>query len=106
MTEGEGTQGNCTWGKSILPPTIRLLFYFKLINHVVAINVGVLNSYDRIANNDIVSVETLYTLGYAKSGCSFKILWNGELSKALKIEGLVVSEGAKKIIENAGGSIA
>lgn len=98
------------WGQTPLhmrlPKSRWFKRYFKLINHVVAINVGVLNSDDRIANNDIVSVETLYTLGYAKSGCSFKILWNGELSKALKIEGLVVSEGAKKIIENAGGSIA
>jgi large subunit ribosomal protein L15 len=97
------------WGQTPLhmrlPKSRGFKRYFKLINHVVAINVGVLNTDDRIATNDIVSVETLYTLGYAKSGCSFKILGNGELTKALKIKGLAVSEGAKKIIENAGGSI-
>ncbi len=98
------------WGQTPLhmrlPKSRWFKRYFKLINHVVAINVGVLNTDDRIATNDTISVETLYTLGYAKSGCGFKILGNGELTKALKIDGLAVSEGAKKIIENAGGSIA
>ena len=98
------------WGQTPLhlrlPKSRWFKRYFKLINHVVAINVGVLNTDDRIATNDTVSVETLYTLGYAKSGCGFKILWNGELTKVLKIEWLAVSEGAKKIIENAWGSVA
>lgn len=98
------------WGQTPLhmrlPKSRWFKRYFKLINHVVAVNVGVLNADDRIAANDTVSVETLYTLGYAKAGCGFKILGNGELTKALKIEGLAVSEWAKKIIENAWGSVA
>lgn len=89
-----------------LPKSRGFKRYFKLVNHVVAINVGVLNTDERISSNDVISVETLYILGYAKSWCSFKILGNGELTKSLQVEGIAVSEGAKKIIEQAWGSIA
>ncbi len=97
------------WGQTPLhmrlPKSRGFKRHFKLINHIVAVNIGILNADDRIKGNDTVSVEVLYTLGYGKSGHSFKILWNGELTKTLKIEGIVVSEGAKKSIEAAGGSV-
>jgi large subunit ribosomal protein L15 len=97
------------WGQTPLhmrlPKSRGFKRHFKLINHVVAINVSTLNTDDRITTNDTVSVEVLYALGYGKSGHSFKILWNGEITKALKIDGIVLSENAKKLIKDAGGSI-
>jgi large subunit ribosomal protein L15 len=98
------------WGQTPLhmrlPKSRWFKRYFKLINHVVAVNVGVLNTDDRINTGDTISVETLYTLWYAKSGCGLKILGDGELTKLLKIEWIAVSQWAKTIIENAWWSIA
>ncbi len=80
--------------------------YFKLVNHVSPINVGILNADDRIKANDVLTPEVLYTLGYGKIGTSFKVLGTGELTKSLSFEGLAVSQGAKSLIEKVGGSVA
>ena len=79
--------------------------YFKLVRHVTAVNVEALERDDRIASGDTVSVETLVTLWYDKSGHTFKILGNGSLTKKLIVEWLPVSTGAKNIIENAWFSV-
>ncbi len=53
-----------------------------------------------------VTFETLLKKGLlSKKEVSVKILSNGSLKKKLEVEGISVSEGAKKKIEKAGGSV-
>ena len=77
-----------------------------MVSHTVPLNLGALNSDDRIKANDTLTPEALYTLGYGKIGSSFKILATGELTKSLTFEGLAVSGSAKALIEKSGGSVA
>lgn len=79
--------------------------HFKLVNHIVAINVWVLNTDDRIVAGSMISASLLTELGYAKSWYGFKILGNGELSKSLTIQWLPTSASAKSAIEQAWGSV-
>lgn len=88
-----------------LPKSRGFKKHFKLVNHIVAVNVGILNADDRIKSGDLLSVEALATLGYAKRWHWFKILGDGDLTKSLKIEWIAVSWTAKAAIEKAGGSI-
>lgn len=106
FSQKPGFEGGQTPLHMRLPKARWFKRYFKLVNRVVAINVGKLNADDRIDSQATISVETLYTLGYGKTGYGFKILGNGELTKALKVEGIAVSTSAKNTIEAAGGSVA
>lgn len=106
FSQKPGFEGGQTPLHMRLPKARGFKRYFKLINHVSPINVGVLNADDRIKTNDTLTAEVLYTLGYGKIGTSFKVLGTGELSKSLNFEGLAISQGAKSLIEKAGGSVA
>lgn len=88
-----------------LPKSRGFKRHFKLVNHTVAINIGILNTDDRIAAGSVVTVEMLTELGYGKRGHGFKVLGNGELSKKLTIQGLPVSATAQEAIQKAGGSV-
>jgi large subunit ribosomal protein L15 len=69
----------------------------------VELNVGSLN---KLAANSEVTAESLVEAGILrKHTSSLRILGNGELKVALKVTAHHVSEGAKKKIEAAGGSV-
>jgi large subunit ribosomal protein L15 len=71
--------------------------------HWVELNVGSLN---KLAANSEVTAESLVEAGILrKHTSSLRILGNGELKVALKVSAHHVSEGAKKKIEAAGGSV-
>lgn len=106
FSQKPGFEGGQTPLHMRLPKARGFKRFFKLVTHVTPINVGVLNADDRVKANDTLTPEVLYTLGYGKIGTAFKILGTGELTKALTFEGLVVSQGAKSLIEKAGGSVA
>ena len=106
FSQKPGFEGGQTPLHMRLPKARWFKRYFKLINHVTPINIGVLNADERVKANDTLTPEVLYTLGYGKIGTSFKILGTGELSKSLTFEGFAVSQSAKSLIEKAGGSVA
>ena len=88
-----------------LPKSRGFKKHFKLINHIVAVNIGILSADDRIKSGDTLSVEVLATLWYAKRWHGFKILGNGELTKSINIQGITTSASAKIAIEKAGWSV-
>lgn len=106
FSQKPGFEGGQTPLHMRLPKARGFKRFFKLVVKTTPINVGVLNADQRIKANDTITPEVLYTLGYGKIGTAFKILGNGELTKALVCEGLVVSQSAKSLIEKAGGSVA
>lgn len=53
-----------------------------------------------------VSVEALVEKGAVRAGYPVKVLGGGELSSALKLQGVKVSASAKSKIETAGGSVS
>ena len=76
---------------------------FKLRYHVV--NVGDLEK--RCESGAHVDLEALKTVGLAPKKAKFlKILGWGELTKALTVSAHAVSEGARKKIEGASGSVS
>lgn len=54
--------------------------------------------------NDI-SLEDIYTRGLAKTGAPVKVLGDGEVKSAIKVEAHKFSASAKDKIEKAGGSV-
>jgi large subunit ribosomal protein L15 len=65
-----------------------------------------LSDLEKKIKGDIINRETLLQAGLIKKTAqSVKILANGEIKKPFKIEGIKISESAKKKIEAAGGSI-
>ena len=79
----------------------------SIINKYFAVNLSQLNSV--FEDGDKVTATTLNTNGLVemKRGriprC--KILGNGEISKKITVEGLLISASAKEKIEKAGGSV-
>lgn len=59
-----------------------------------------------IKSSDEITVELLASIGVVKGRKPVKILAGGELKAAVKVAISFVSEGAKKAIEQAGGSVA
>ena len=106
FSQKPGFEGGQTPLHMRLPKARGFKRYFKLVNHTTPLNIGTLNSDDRIKANDVLNAESLYTLGYGKIGTSFKILASGEITKSLSFEGLAISSSAKSLIEKAGGSVA
>lgn len=106
FSQQPGFEGGQTPLHMRLPKSRGFKRYFKLINKVSPINLGRLNIDDRIKDNDVITPEVLYTLGYAKVGSSLKILGTGEVTKKLTFEWIAYSGSAKELIEKAGGSIA
>ena len=69
------------------------------------VNVDMLQRFFKA--DDVVSLETLRGVGLAaKKHDGVRILGRGELNIALKVEVAHVTAGAKKKIEEAGGSVA
>ena len=52
-----------------------------------------------------ISLQDIYDRGLARKGSSVKILGDGEISRAIKVEAHKFSTSAKAKIEQAGGSI-
>ena len=52
-----------------------------------------------------VTAESLATAGLIDSGKKFKVLANGEVTKAVKVKGIRLSAGAREKIVAAGGSV-
>jgi len=57
-------------------------------------------------NEDVIDFDSLRRAGLINNSIRrVKIIMSGELSKAVKIKGLSVTKGAKKVIEDLGGQI-
>ena len=84
-------------------PKLRGIKNRVLFTKAVAINVGELV---RLFPKGVVNKATLVELGMIRnSRMPVKILGNGEIKKAMTIEGIEISAEARKKIEAAGGSI-
>lgn len=64
-----------------------------------------LSQLDRFEADATVTVETLVEAGMVKKGDLVKILANGEINKAVKVQVHKVSKGAQAKIEAAGGAV-
>ncbi len=55
---------------------------------------------------DVIDLEALKAAGLiSKSIREVKVILSGELTKAIKLKGLRLTQGARKVIEDLGGSI-
>ncbi len=77
--------------------------YFKLLEHHEPVNVGLLESDDRIKSGDTITKELLAQHGYTRKVTSaVKILWNGDIKKKLTFDGLdAISATALSKVESA-----
>ena len=83
-------------------PMIRGTSRFQSFAKVGEVNVGDLAKLDA----ELISLETLKLAGLVdKRVKAAKVINTGSLDKAVKLQGLRVSAGAKKAIEAAGGSV-
>ena len=83
-------------------PMIRGKSRFQSFAKVGEVNVGDLAKLDA----ELISLETLKLAGLVdKRVKATKVINTGSLDKAVKLQGLRVSAGAKKAIEAAGGSV-
>ncbi len=64
-----------------------------------------LSQLDRLAENETVTVDVLVAAGLVKKNSLVKVLANGEITKAIKVQVDKISKSAKEKIEAAGGSI-
>ena len=83
-------------------PMLRGKSRFQSFAKVGEVNVGDLAKLDA----ELISLETLKLAGLVdKRVKAAKVINTGSLDKAVKLQGLRVSAGAKKAIEAAGGSV-
>jgi len=55
---------------------------------------------------DTVSVETLKSAGLIKKNIQFvKVIKSGEINRAVNVQGIKVTKGARELIEAAGGKV-
>jgi len=64
-----------------------------------------LSQLDKIAGEEIITVDALVAAGVVKKGALVKVLANGEITKALKIQVDKISKAAQSKIEEAGGTV-
>ena len=84
-------------------PKLKGLKNKSLKEKPAVVNIGDL---EKKIKGDLVNKKTLTEAGLIrKSDKNAKILGNSEIKRAFKIEGLKISESAKKKIEAAGGEI-
>ena len=114
---GKGGKGQTARSGRKMVPIIRELIkrYPKLKgyrsshvkSYVVVVNLDVLNA--SFQDGDVVTSDSLIEKGVIskikKRIPEIKILGKGKIEKKLTIEGLKVSESAKKLVEKAGGTI-
>jgi large subunit ribosomal protein L15 len=79
----------------------------SIINKYFAVN---LSQLDKVfSDGDVITSESLNTSGLVERKRGriprVKILGNGEISKKVTIEGLMISASAKEKIEKAGGTV-
>jgi large subunit ribosomal protein L15 len=80
---------------------------FKNPNRVefIPINLDLLSLYCEKFGTDEISTEFLVEKKVIKRNHKVKILGRGELSSAVKVKVNAISEAAKKLIENKGGTV-
>lgn len=64
-----------------------------------------LSQLDALGNAEIITVDTLVAAGLVKKGSFVKVLANGEVTNALKIQVDKISRAAQNLIEAAGGTV-
>jgi large subunit ribosomal protein L15 len=109
-TGGKGTKGQKSRSGHRIRPAIRDLVQRlpKLrgyANKPLADSPAVLTLTMLGKINSPVTLKSIVAAGYAKQGQPVKILSNGELTKAVTVEGVAVSKSAKEAIEKAGGTV-
>ena len=114
VTSGRGQKGQKSRsGRKMRPgmaefiirlPKLRGITNKSLVKKSQVLNVGVLEA--RIENGSVVDMTTLRAAGLIRKGGRVKILGEGTITKALKIDkGIQLSDSAKKKIEAAGGTV-
>lgn len=64
-----------------------------------------LSELDKISD-DVIDLASIQRAGFINSSIRrVKVILSGELTKAVKIKGLIITKGARKIIEDLGGHI-
>jgi large subunit ribosomal protein L15 len=64
-----------------------------------------LSQLNGLAGDEIITVDTLIAAGLVKKGMLVKVLANGEITNALKIQVDKISKAAQSKIETAGGMV-
>lgn len=64
-----------------------------------------LSQLNNLGGDDLITVDTLVTAGIVKKGALVKVLANGEVTNALKVQVDKMSKAAQEKIEAAGGSV-
>jgi large subunit ribosomal protein L15 len=64
-----------------------------------------LSQLNELPNDEIITVDTLVAAGLVKKGMLVKVLANGEITNALKIQVDKMSKAAQNKIETAGGMV-
>ncbi len=64
-----------------------------------------LSQLNDLGSEEIITVDTLVAAGIVKKGMFVKVLANGEVTKAVKIQVDKVSKAAQNLIEAAGGTV-
>jgi large subunit ribosomal protein L15 len=113
-TSGKGHKGQkARSGGTVRPgfeggqmPLQRRLPKFGFTSRVGRITSEVRTSELALVAGDIVNVETLLSAGVVTSSIKrVKIMLSGDVARALTIDGLRVSKGARAAIEAAGGKV-
>ncbi len=64
-----------------------------------------LDQLEAFADIEVIDTVALVEVGLVKPGCAVKILANGKISKAVKVQVEKISAKAKEMIEAAGGEV-
>ncbi|MGB3225896.1 MAG: 50S ribosomal protein L15 [Desulforhopalus sp.] len=64
-----------------------------------------LSQLNELPNEELITVDTLVAAGLVKKGMLVKVLANGEITNALKIQVDKMSKAAQNKIETAGGMV-
>ncbi len=64
-----------------------------------------LDQLEAFADIEVIDTAALVEVGLVKPGCAVKILANGKISKAVKVQVEKTSAKAKEMIEAAGGEV-
>jgi large subunit ribosomal protein L15 len=64
-----------------------------------------LSQLNLLAGDEVITAETLVAAGIVKKGVLVKVLANGEVTNALKVQVDKISKAAQSKIETAGGTV-
>jgi large subunit ribosomal protein L15 len=64
-----------------------------------------LSQLNLLAGDEVITAETLVAAGIVKKGVLIKVLANGEVTNALKVQVDKISKAAQSKIETAGGTV-